>query len=366
MRGEGVAAAAAIDSLFFAARIIAWQRQHGRHDLPWQRSRDPYRIWLSEVMLQQTQVASVIPYYERFVEAFADLRALAAAPIERVLALWSGLGYYRRAQHLHRAAGIIVRDFGGEFPRDAGAIASLPGIGRSTAAAIAAFAFGTRGAILDGNVKRVLARHRGVEGFPGHPAVERVLWGLADQALPKAEIEVYTQALMDLGATVCLRSRPRCNACPVSADCRARIDKRVHELPTPRPAKAIPHRAVQMLMIEAAGEVLFEKRPDSGVWGGLWSLPELGLDEDVPAACRVRYDVEIMGVEALSPIEHAFTHYRLTIHPVRVTVHPPGFKAQAPGYLWLTPADALGAALPAPVKRLLRSADNFVLPLLDN
>lgn len=364
MRGQRIKAAAPIESVAFAARIIAWHQRHGRHDLPWQGSRDPYRIWLSEVMLQQTQVASVIPYYERFMATFADVRALAAAPIERVLALWSGLGYYRRAQHLHRAAGIIVRDFGGEFPRDITAIATLPGIGRSTAAAIAAFAFGTRGAILDGNVKRVLARHHGVEGFPGHPAVERVLWGLADQALPEAEIEVYTQAMMDLGATVCLRIRPRCDACPVAADCRARIDHRVHELPTPRPAKAIPHRAVQMLLIEAAGEVLFEKRPDTGVWGGLWSLPELDLDADVPTACRVRYDAHVISVEPFPPIEHAFTHYRLTIHPMRVTVRRPGFKAQAPGYLWLTPADALGAALPAPVKRLMRAADNLAFPLL--
>lgn len=339
----------------FAARLVAWHSRHGRHDLPWQGTRDPYRIWLSEVMLQQTQVNAVIPYYQRFLESFPDLHALAQASLERVLTLWSGLGYYRRAQHLQAAAAIIVRDFGGVFPRDVASIAALPGIGRSTAAAIAAFAFGTRGAILDGNVKRVLARHCGVEGFPGEVGVERRLWQIAEARLPATDIRIYTQAMMDLGATVCTRRGPRCGDCPVAADCRARIEARVHELPAPRPAKTVPHRAVQMLMLEAAGEVLFEKRPATGIWGGLWSLPELALDADVAAACLARYAVAVVAIEALASIEHAFTHYRLTIHPLRVRIAQRALQAQAPGHVWLTPADALGAALPAPVKRLLRN-----------
>src|SRR5207247_5643213 len=218
----------------FASRLIAWQKQHGRHDLPWQHTRDPYRVWLSEIMLQQTQVATVIPYYLRFLAAFPDVASLAAAPVERVLEIWSGLGYYRRAHLAHRAAKTIVTEHGGVFPRDVSAVAVLPGIGRSTAAAIEAFAFGVRGAILDGNVKRVLARHAGIVGFPGDPEVERSLWRHAESLLPEKGIETYTQALMDLGATVCLRKSPRCDVCPVAPDCVARRDGRIAELPAPR------------------------------------------------------------------------------------------------------------------------------------
>jgi A/G-specific adenine glycosylase len=256
----------------FAARLIAWQRTHGRRDLPWQGTRDPYRIWLSEVMLQQTQVATVIPYYQRFLAALPDVASLAAAPTERVLELWSGLGYYRRAHLLHRAAVTLVAEHGGEFPGDAAAVARLPGIGRSTAAAIAAFAFGARGAILDGNVQRVLARHAAIAGFPGQAEVKRALWRRAEALLPRSGIEIYTQALMDLGATVCLRTAPRCAACPVAGDCVARRENRIAELPTPRPRKTLPQRALTVLLLERQGEVLLEKRPATGVWAGLWSL----------------------------------------------------------------------------------------------
>src|SRR5215468_6162464 len=211
----------------FASRLIAWQREHGRHDLPWQRTRDAYRIWLSEIMLQQTQVATVIPYYERFVASFPDVNTLARASLDRVLEHWSGLGYYRRAHHLHAAAKAIVERHGGEFPRDAQTIATLPGIGRSTAAAIAAFAFGARGAILDGNVRRLLARHRGIAGYPGDAKVEQALWREADALLSDRDIETYTQALMDLGATICARGVPRCGDCPVATDCIARREGRI-------------------------------------------------------------------------------------------------------------------------------------------
>ncbi|HZQ62785.1 MAG TPA: A/G-specific adenine glycosylase [Casimicrobiaceae bacterium] len=338
----------------FAARILLWHRRHGRHDLPWQGTRDPYRIWLSEVMLQQTQVTSVIPYFQRFVEAFPDLASLAAASLDDVMRLWSGLGYYRRARHLHEAARIIVREHHGVFPRDVEAIAALPGIGRSTAAAIAAFAFGTRGAILDGNVKRVLARHCGVEGYPGSPQVEGALWNIAEAELPETGIEAYTQAMMDLGATVCVRSRPRCDACPVANDCIALRTHRVEMLPTPRPARVLPQREVDVLMIESDGAWLFERRGSAGVWSGLWSLPELARGDDPVQSCRLRFGLEVSTTERLPPIEHAFTHYRLTMHPVRLVAASPLVQASAPDRAWITSEAAIRGALPAPIKRLVQ------------
>jgi A/G-specific adenine glycosylase len=338
----------------FASRLIGWQQQHGRRDLPWQRTRDPYRIWLSEIMLQQTQVATVIPYYQRFVAAFPDVASLGAAPLERVLERWSGLGYYRRAHLLHRAARAIVAEHGGIFPRDAAGLARLPGIGRSTAAAIAAFAFGARGAILDGNVKRVLARHAGIAGFPGDAKVEHALWQKAEARLPDSGIETYTQALMDLGATVCLRREPRCAACPVAGDCVARRERRIAELPSPRPKKTLPQRAITVLLLERQGEVLLEKRPATGVWAGLWSLPELSMGADAVAHCRTRFAARVAPQPGLTAIEHGFTHFHLTLHPQPCAVHEWPRRAEEPGLLWLPLADVSGAALPAPIKKLLR------------
>ena len=341
-------------TLPFAARVVAWQARHGRHGLPWQGTGDAYRIWLSEVMLQQTQVSTVLPYYTRFVAAFPDVHALARAPLDDVLALWSGLGYYRRAHHLHAAARAVVAHHG-DFPRDAATLATLPGIGRSTAAAIAAFASGERGAILDGNVKRVLARHAGVDGFPGEPRVAARLWDEAQARLPTdGPIEPYTQGMMDLGATICTRTRPRCDDCPVAADCVARATDRVSELPSPRPRRTLPERAVRVLLLERAGEILFERRPPIGIWGGLWSLPELALDEDVPATVRTRFDCAIAHACDLPPLRHGFTHFGLTLHPRRVAVHAAA-RVEQPNHVWLTRDDALGAALPAPIKRLLRT-----------
>ena len=306
-------------------------------------------------MLQQTQVATVVPYYERFLAAFPDVRALAAAPVDRVLELWSGLGYYRRAHHLHAAAGVIVAQYAGRIPRDARTIATLPGVGRSTAAAIAAFAFGVRAAILDGNVKRVLARHRGIDGFPGAPRVETRLWEIAESLLPERGVEAYTQALMDLGATVCTRTAPRCGECPVATDCVARCEGRVEDLPSPRPAKARPSRDVRVLVLERAGTILLEKRPNAGIWAGLWSLPEIDLDADVARHCKARFLASVNVGDALSPIEHGFTHYQLTIHPQRVAVRRWPLRAESPGRQWLTRDDALAAALPAPIRKLLKS-----------
>src|SRR6267142_1169437 len=248
-----------------AAKLIAWQRRHGRHDLPWQGTRDPYRIWLSEVMLQQTQVSSVIPYYQRFIKKYPTVQGLARATEDEVLQLWSGLGYYARGRNLHRAAGVIAKS---GFPRTAEKIAELPGVGRSTAAAIAAFAYGERGAILDGNVKRVLARVFALSD-------EKALWPLAERLLPKRGIEAYTQALMDLGATVCARRKPLCERCPVARDCGARKQNRIDELPAPRPRRELPQKQVTWLVLRHAGAVLVERRPAPGIWGGLWCPPEL-------------------------------------------------------------------------------------------
>ena len=306
-------------------------------------------------MLQQTQVATVIPYFERFIAAFPDVRALARASIHDVLRAWSGLGYYRRAHHLHAAAQQIVAEHRGEFPRDAASLAALPGIGRSTAAAIAAFSQGERVAILDGNVKRVLARHGAINGFPGAPKVAAKLWSSAEALLPTSDIATYTQGMMDLGATICTRAKPSCDACPVADDCLARQENRVSDLPSPRPRKAIPHREVRVLLFERGGEILLEKRPPIGIWGGLWSLPEIALGDDVRAFARMRFDAETTIGEDLMPVEHGFTHFALTIYPQRVNVARWPSRAEMPQYMWLTRDDALNAALPAPIRKVLRS-----------
>ena len=339
----------------FAARVVAWQRAHGRHDLPWQGTRDAYRIWLSEVMLQQTQVATVLPYYLRFVEVFPSARELAAAPLARVLECWSGLGYYRRAHHLQAAARAVVERHGGRFPVDAATLATLPGIGRSTAAAIAAFAADARGAILDGNVKRVLARHRGIDGWPGAPRVQSQLWHVAEALLPPLtdDIAAYTQGLMDLGATVCGRSNPRCTACPVQDDCVARRDARIGALPAPRPRRVLPRREVVMLVLERDGEVLLEQRPPLGVWGGLWSFPEAPLGVDAAAHVATRFDAIAGTPETLPALTHAFTHFTLTIHPCRIPVTRWPASVRAPGIEWFAHEIARAAAVPAPVRRLL-------------
>ena len=338
----------------FAQRIVAWQRSHGRHDLPWQRTRDPYRIWVAEIMLQQTQVATVIPYYARFLAAFPDVRALAGAGEDEVLARWSGLGYYRRARHMHAAAREVVARHAGAFPRDAATLATLPGIGPSTAAAIAAFASGERGAILDGNVKRVLARHRGVEGDPGTPAVEAKLRAIARRLVPREGVEAYTQGMMDLGATLCTPTKPRCGECPVARDCVARREGRTAALPGRRVRRPLPRREVQLLWIERAGEVLLERRPSTGVWGRLWSLPEADAGADPVAALAGRHGVGARLVERLAPVEHAFTHYALTMHPVRLVATR--MRGDAPADCrWAARAELAGLALPAPIRSLLTS-----------
>jgi len=310
----------------FASTLVAWQRRHGRHDLPWQGTRDPYRIWLSEVMLQQTQVAAVIPYYERFLKKFPTVDDLARAEEEEVLQLWSGLGYYARGRNLHAAARQIARK---GFPKEAKDIEALPGVGRSTAAAIAVFAFGERAAILDGNAKRVLARCFAVEE-------EKELWKVSQRLVPHRDVRAYTQALMDLGATLCTR-RPDCARCPVSRRCIARREGRVAELPTPRAKKTLPLRHTTWLILKNENQVLLERRPSPGIWGGLWCFPEA-----LQRAPRGR---------RLAPIEHGFTHFRLRIQPLLRDVVAK--KAAGPARRWMRIADLASAAVPTPVRRLI-------------
>jgi A/G-specific adenine glycosylase len=338
----------------FAERIVRWQREHGRRGLPWQASRDPYRIWLSEIMLQQTQVATVIPYYERFVARFPTVATLAAASEEEVLALWSGLGYYARARNLHRAAKEAAARHGGGFPADSASLAALPGIGRSTAAAIAAFASGERGAILDGNVRRVLARHAGIGGDPSSAAVMSALWKEAEARLPDADIENYTQGMMDLGAGICTVRRAACLLCPVAEDCVARREDRVAELPEKRSRRAPPRRRIAMLVVLSRGEVLLEKRPSRGIWGGLWSLPEAPADAAI-APALASWGLDGAAVEPLAPFEHAFTHFTLEVTPWRVSPRDASRIAASRPATWLPLADIAGAALPSPIRKLLRS-----------
>ena len=337
----------------FAASLLAWHKRHGRHDLPWQGTRDAYRIWVAEIMLQQTQVSAVIPYYRRFLERFPDIAALAGAPQDEVLRLWSGLGYYSRARNLQRAAQLVQEHHGGVFPRALEKIEALPGIGRSTAAAIAAFAYGARAAILDGNVKRVLARHFAVAGFPGEKRVENRLWQLAEAQLPARAIGRYTQAMMDLGATLCTRAKPACADCPLAQSCQALALARVRDFPAPRPAKAVPTRATHMLLLVRNDELLLEKRPPSGIWGGLWSLPEIAARNKVRAHCRTHYGCSIATPQALVPLAHGFTHFKLQIQPLLCRVEKLAPAVREAGQIWLTLEEAHGAAIPVPVRKLI-------------
>jgi A/G-specific adenine glycosylase len=340
----------------FALRIITWQKRHGRHNLPWQDTRDPYHIWLSEIMLQQTQVATVSSYYSRFVARFPDIKCLARACLDDVLAVWSGLGYYARAVNLHRAARIIMEKHHGRFPRNYDSILELPGVGRSTAAAIGVFAYKQRRAILDGNVKRVLARCFGVVGYPGENSVQERLWRKSEALLPTKAIRTYTQGLMDLGAGVCLRRNPRCHACPLNFDCVAFKAKRTNTLPTPKPATALPRRQTVMLIMLHNGEVLLQKRPPAGVWASMWSFPEIAAEEEVRAACVARFAARVKRQKWLPVLKHGFSHFELDIRPVLLQVD--GVRAQAaePGQLWLSLEDAQRAAVPAPVRKLLLQA----------
>lgn len=349
-----------------ASRLVAWQRKHGRHGLPWQNTRDPYRVWLSEIMLQQTQVTAVIDYYQRFLTRFPSVKVLAHASADEVMAHWAGLGYYARARNLHACAQQVMRTWHGKFPPDAAGLVTLPGIGPSTAAAIAAFCYGERAAILDGNVKRVLARLLALEGDPTSRAIELQLWSHARALVPTARtcaqdpeaMSAYTQGLMDLGATVCTRSRPKCEACPLKKDCLAHLQGRCDELPFPRARKALPERSTAMLVAHQAGQILLTKRPATGIWGGLWSLPECDPQLAPTTACE-QLGLTVKTTDTLAEFLHVFTHYRLIIRPHLVHVAPEeathidAAQGLAEGGEWVPIHELHQRGLPAPVRKLL-------------
>jgi A/G-specific adenine glycosylase len=347
----------------FAPQLLAWFESGGRKNLPWQRDPTPYRVWVSEIMLQQTQVTTVIPYYEAFMQRFPDVRTLAAAPLDEVLHRWAGLGYYARARNLQRAAQAIVARHRGEFPATIEQVMELPGIGRSTAGAILALSRGERHPILDGNVKRVLTRHFGVEGYPGEPSVERRLWVLAEACTPQSRVAEYTQAIMDLGATVCTRARPTCLLCPVNAGCIARAHNLQHRLPAPRPRVTRPMRDGWLVVAMRGGhKVLLERRPPSGLWGGMWGLPECPTRAHAEQWCREH----LSGAGTLrtsSPLKHAFSHFDYQMHPL--VVHCLG-KAESlrddDRFLWYDTQRPAKIGLPKPiatlVKRVTRESEN--------
>ncbi len=344
----------------FADRLLAWYERDGRKDLPWQCG-DAYRIWVSEIMLQQTQVRTVIGYYERFVDRFPDVTTLADATVDEVLHHWSGLGYYARARNLHEAAKVVRDAHGGVFPADLDAVQALPGIGRSTAGAILALAHGQRHAILDGNAKRVLARHAAVEGWPGKTSVAKILWALAESRTPADRADEYTQAIMDLGATLCTRTRPRCEACPVHSDCRAYAMGATAEYPGRRPKRNKPLRRTTMLLAVQDNAVYLERRPAAGIWGGLWSLPELasGTEASIDAWCERHAGAPATARERWQAVRHSFSHYDLDIAPVvlRLAVAK---RAVADGddAVWYRLDERPPGGLAAPIEKLIQSLRN--------
>ncbi len=337
----------------FATRLLDWFERHGRKDLPWQRNNDPYCIWVSEIMLQQTQVQTVIPYYQEFMASFPTVTALADAPQDEVLRHWSGLGYYARARNLHHAAGIVRDEHGGAFPNDIDELVALPGIGRSTAAAVLSLAHGQRHPILDGNVKRVLARHEAIGGWPGKTAVSAALWETAERNTPETATAAYTQAIMDLGATLCTRSNPACERCPVNEDCQAFAAGTVADYPGRKPKKEKPLRQTTMLIANNDSSVYLERRPEAGIWGGLWSLPELG-ERSVEDWCAERLDIAVTDTEAWQMLRHSFSHYDLDIQPILVRVDAPLSKvADGDTATWHRLDELPPGGIAAPVKKLI-------------
>jgi A/G-specific adenine glycosylase len=343
----------------FSAKLLQWFASDGRRDLPWQLERTPYRVWISEIMLQQTQVATVIPYYLRFIESFPGIDALAAAGIDDVLHHWSGLGYYARARNLHKAAQTVRDRHGGEFPLDYDELLALPGIGRSTAGAILALADNQRHAILDGNVKRVLARFHAVDGWPGNQAVANKLWQYAESYTPAENVPAYTQAIMDLGATLCRRSKPQCTICPVADDCVARQTGRQADYPGKKPGKAKPLKKTQMILLHSDNAVFLERRPASGIWGGLWSLPELGVKENVHDWCSARLNLPAGETTRWATIRHSFTHFDLDIDPVAVRIDARSRTvADSADQVWYELGAPQNIGLAAPIASLLDKLRN--------
>ena len=339
----------------FGQRVLEWFDAHGRKRLPWKENPTPYRVWVSEIMLQQTQVATVIPYYERFVARFPDLRALADAELDEVLRLWAGLGYYARARHLHQAARILRDRHDGEMPLDLAILRDLPGIGRSTAGAILALAAGQRQPILDGNVKRLLARFAAVDGWPGQSRVLTTLWNLAERYTPGVRVADYTQAMMDLGALICTPRRPRCGACPLADGCAARALGWESAYPAPKPRRELPTRATRLLLLRAAdGAVLLERRPPVGIWGGLWSFPECPPEVDVADWCREQLGLAVAIEGSWGVVRHSFSHFHLDITPVSAVVTgSAGAVMAGERFVWYNTHEPDGRGVAAPVRRLL-------------
>ncbi|WP_346838041.1 A/G-specific adenine glycosylase [Microbulbifer sp. SAOS-129_SWC] len=357
----------------FQQAVLNWFDRHGRKDLPWQQDINPYRVWVSEIMLQQTQVTAVIPYFERFMASFPTLESLAGAPLDKVLAHWSGLGYYARARNLHKCAQTVLEQHGGEFPRDVEALAALPGIGRSTAGAIASISMGLRAAILDGNVKRVLARLHAVPGWPGQTAVARQLWELAETYTPAERGNHYTQAMMDLGATVCTRSKPRCDDCPLAAACEGHARGNPQDYPGKKPRKEKPVRTATLLLLECDGDLYLQQRPPSGIWGGLWTPPQLDEDDGGDASAQewlAARDLNAAQVQALPPLRHTFTHFHLDIAPVWIQLHQRPLQVAEAGGGWYKlrqlnrPRAAQELGLPAPIAKLAKQLLALQAPLL--
>ena len=342
----------------FAARLLAWFDVHGRHTLPWQADPTPYRVWVSEIMLQQTQVATVIPYYEHFMARFPDVQSLAAAPLDEVLHLWTGLGYYARARNLRACAQALTAAHNGEFPRTLEAVMALPGIGRSTASAILALSRGERHPILDGNVKRVMARVFGIAGDPTAPKVVATLWAQAEACTPKSDVAAYTQAIMDLGATLCTRARPACTVCPMNDGCIAALEGRQAELPGRKVKRARGSREATLLIAETGSNgsvaVLVQRRPAAGLWGGLWSPPQFDSKRDALEWCRREIGEAEAGAGSaeLAPIDHAFTHFDLRLHPLRVRCRALAAVREDEDRLWYRLESPPRVGLPAPIRLL--------------
>jgi A/G-specific adenine glycosylase len=338
----------------FAAAVLDWFDHSGRKHLPWQQDVAPYRVWLSEIMLQQTQVSTVIPYFEKFVLQFPDVASLASASVDDVLAQWTGLGYYSRARNLHRAAKIIREEHRGKFPDNLEVLTELPGIGRSTAAAIISIAYNKKAAILDGNVKRVLARFHAVAGWPGDSAVAKTLWQHAEQHTPEKRVGDYTQAMMDIGATVCTRSKPKCDICPLRVKCAAYWCESVALYPGKKPRKILPVKSVQMLIIRnPAGEILLQQRPPSGLWGGLWCLPEASTTDDITESCKALCQQKPSTQEVWPGWRHSFSHYHLDITPVLLDLAKTPTTIAEAGWRWVNPTQSQILGMPAPLVRLM-------------
>ncbi len=340
----------------FNQRLLVWFDQHGRTNLPWQSNPTPYRVWISEVMLQQTQVNTVIPYYQRFVERFTDIITLATASLDEVLYYWAGLGYYARARHLYQAAQQVFHQYNGELPTDLKQLMQLPGIGRSTAGAILALAHQQRHPILDGNVKRVLCRYYALAGHPSEKVVASTLWRLAEENMPTKRIAAYTQAIMDLGATICIRRHPHCLLCPFQSDCLAHQQRQEDIYPSPPLRKPLPVKTTTFIMLqnEKSGEVLLEKRPPKGIWGGLWSFPECALPTDIPHWCQQYLQLVIYQYRPWQPVRHTFTHFHLDIIPVQVSLSAEQCKLVVfSNGFWYNAVQAPVYGLAVPVARLL-------------